>query len=150
MYIARDKDGGLFLFKGHPWRQQIDNMWLDAPYYLDYKYEGNGCLDQLNPDLFKDLTWDNEPIEVIRVKDIVKVIGRGYVIVTEPGNVDVHVDDLIKVRDEDTWQTFSVRGVESVSWMKTIGIVTLRSEDLNKMCKVGDYVEVINCHDRTV
>lgn len=65
MWVARDKDGCLCLFENKPWRQMIDKMWLDFPCYIDYKYEPyTGCLEQLDPDLYPDLTWEDEPIEI--------------------------------------------------------------------------------------
>ena len=39
-------------------------MWIDFPIYLDYKLDDIGCITQLDSDLYPELTWDNEPIEV--------------------------------------------------------------------------------------
>jgi len=64
VWVARDWDGGLFSYRTKPWRQEIDRMWLDAPFYQDYKYDGSGCLEQLDNKLFPELEWDDEPIEV--------------------------------------------------------------------------------------
>ena len=64
MWIARDKDGGLYCYENKPWRQEIDKIWLDSPIYQDYKYDGSGCVEQLDTNLYPDLKWENEPIEV--------------------------------------------------------------------------------------
>ena len=67
MYVARDRDGGLFLFENKPWRQTNDKMWLDSPIYLDYKYDGTGCIRQLDPDLYPGLKWEDEPIKIEKI-----------------------------------------------------------------------------------
>ena len=64
VWVARDWDGGLFSYKEKPWRQEVDRMWLDSPIYQDYKYDGIGCLGQLDNKLYPDLKWEDEPIEV--------------------------------------------------------------------------------------
>lgn len=64
VWVARDRDGGLFTYKNKPWRQVIDKMWLDSPIYQDYKYNGVGCSDQLDNNLFPELKWEDEPMEV--------------------------------------------------------------------------------------
>ena len=64
VWIARDWDGGLFSYKEKPRRQEVDRMWLDSPVYQDYKYDGIGCLEQLDNKLYPDLKWEDEPIEV--------------------------------------------------------------------------------------
>ena len=64
MWIARDKDGCLYFYEEKPWRQEIDKMWIDFPIYLDYKLDDIGCITQLDSDLYPELTWDNEPIEM--------------------------------------------------------------------------------------
>lgn len=54
-YIARDKDGTLKLFLGvNPTRDlELEGRWIsEAPY----------CI--LPPNLYPELTWENEPIEV--------------------------------------------------------------------------------------
>ena len=42
----------------------IDHMWLDTQWYQDYKYNGAGCVFQMNVEAFPELTWDDEPIEI--------------------------------------------------------------------------------------
>lgn len=64
MWVARDKDGCICAFENKPWRQMIDHMWLDTQWYQDYKYDGNGCVFQMNVEAFTELTWDDEPIEI--------------------------------------------------------------------------------------
>lgn len=65
MWIARDRDGGLFSYENKPWRQKVDKMWLDSPIYMDYKYPGTGCLELLDNETYPQLKWEDEPIEVL-------------------------------------------------------------------------------------
>ena len=68
MWVARDKDGVLCAFENKPYRQTIDNMWIDSSQYLDYKYDGVGCMYQMEPELFPNLTWENDTIQVKALK----------------------------------------------------------------------------------
>lgn len=138
MYIARDKDGGLYTYENKPWRNEVEKMWLDADFYLDYKNPGFGCSDQLSPEMFPDLTWDDEPIEAIKINDIVKVLGRGYVFVGEDA-MEIHVGNKLKIQDK----LFNISGVERVSHMKSVGLVLSHSDEAKDLCKIGDYVEVV-------
>ena len=66
VWVARDSDGGVYMYANKPWRQEIDKMWLDSSTYQDYKYEDNGCIQQLPVDSFPELTWEDEPLEIDR------------------------------------------------------------------------------------
>ncbi len=63
-WVARDRDGGLFSFNNMPWRNEVEHIWLDSCIYQDYKYDGNGCYEQLDVTLYPELTWESEPIEI--------------------------------------------------------------------------------------
>lgn len=58
MFVARDKDGELTLFPAKPVRACGDSWWDDQTerFFL------------LEPWLFPDLTWEDEPIEVELIK----------------------------------------------------------------------------------
>lgn len=66
MWIARDKDGWLCLYKEKPVRQLVEEFWMDADinYYLDYKEDGVGCFKIIDSELYPELTWEDEPIEI--------------------------------------------------------------------------------------
>ena len=51
MYVARDKNGMLFLFKIKPVRMGDIWSWDEYSYVLDY-------------DMFPNLKWEDEPLEV--------------------------------------------------------------------------------------
>lgn len=138
MYIARDKDGGLYIYENKPWRQLSEKMWVDSIISMDYKLPGFGYFEQLSPELYPDLTWDDEPMEVIKINEIVKVLGRGYVFVGEDA-MDIHVGNKLKIQDK----LFNISGVERVSHMKSVGLVISHSDEAKDLCKIGDYVEVV-------
>lgn len=55
MYVARDKDGRLFLYHRKPKRSQRPDC-----YFWEEDFESMG----LDSSLFPNLTWDDEPLEV--------------------------------------------------------------------------------------
>lgn len=60
MYVARDKDGSLYLFQTRPEKRDKRNIWLEK------------CINtmiKLDPSLFPEVKWeDEEPTEVELVK----------------------------------------------------------------------------------
>ena len=62
LWVARDKDGLLGLFRGKPVRDNDYKEWCTNDYCED-KHLYNSCLP-INTSLFKNLTWEDEPIEV--------------------------------------------------------------------------------------
>ena len=62
LWVARDKDGLLVLFRGKPVRDNDYKEWCTNDYCED-KHLYNSCLP-INTSLFKNLTWEDEPIEV--------------------------------------------------------------------------------------
>lgn len=61
MYVARDKDGALFLFMNMPKRSSIWECWQSENRTTDYF--------RLSPKLFPDVKWeDEEPTKVELVK----------------------------------------------------------------------------------
>lgn len=61
MYVARDKDGQLWLFTYKPRRS------TDAWHYAEGD-DGYGDIMELNPELYPEVTWDSEPIEVTLIR----------------------------------------------------------------------------------
>lgn len=62
MWVARDKDGELTLYKSKPHRGKLPRW---DPESWD---SGDEYWIVLDPKLFPDLTWDDEPIEVELVR----------------------------------------------------------------------------------
>lgn len=52
-WVAVDDDGDLFLYRTKPARDEVSGMWMSGECPLD-----------VGINLFPDLTWDSEPIEV--------------------------------------------------------------------------------------
>ena len=62
-YVARDKNGELWLYMGKPRRCSYNFVNLYGPlgtFASKYYFKDFG----LNPDDFKDLKWEDEPVEV--------------------------------------------------------------------------------------
>lgn len=51
-WVAIDEDGGLFLYRTKPARDEVSGMWMS-----------NECPLTVGIKLFPDLTWDDEPQE---------------------------------------------------------------------------------------
>lgn len=56
MYVARDKNKSLWLFVDKPKRSQNNDWWRTSS-------QDDECLE-INGDLFPDLSWEDEPLEV--------------------------------------------------------------------------------------
>lgn len=56
IWIARDASGMLCAFREKPHRAEYDEYWITAS---DYDYS------TLREDWFPDLTWEDEPIELV-------------------------------------------------------------------------------------
>ena len=62
-YVARDKDGGLYLYLGKPFRGSSDfygNPDKGSSFLTYHNFEYFG----LNENDYKDLKWKDEPLEV--------------------------------------------------------------------------------------
>lgn len=57
MWIARDKDGSLWLFEDKPVRDE--DRWVCE----DFSYAGFAEVDEFCP--FSKVTWENSPLELI-------------------------------------------------------------------------------------
>lgn len=58
-YIARDEDGGLFAYEKEPMKSEYE--WTNRVLESDY--------EELNPELFPEITWDDEkPVKVKLIK----------------------------------------------------------------------------------
>ena len=62
MWVARDKDGELTLYKNKPYRCKLPG-WNPESWDI-----GDDYWMELDPKLFSDLTWDDEAIEVELVR----------------------------------------------------------------------------------
>ena len=62
-YVARDKDGGLYLYLGKPFRGSSEfygNPDKGSSFLTYHNFEYFG----LNENNYKDLKWEDEPVEV--------------------------------------------------------------------------------------
>ena len=73
----------------------------------------------------------------MKVKDKVKVIGRGCVIIIEP-DCEINISDKI-VFDE---RKFEIAGIERWSHMKTIGLVLRPNDVAYETISIGDEIEI--------
>ena len=70
LWVARDRDGGLYTFINKPWLQTVDKMWLDFPVYIDWK-DDLSYYKQLDCNLYPEITFENSP-QLVEVKLIKK------------------------------------------------------------------------------
>ena len=61
-YVARDKSGELFLYLKKPVRKS--NTFISCRGGIFIEVTENFSIYGLNPDDFKDLKWEDEPLEV--------------------------------------------------------------------------------------
>ena len=63
-YVARDKNGELWLYLGKPerWRNRFSNFHGTCRNFTANEYHFEDV--DLNPDDFKNLKWEDEPVEV--------------------------------------------------------------------------------------
>lgn len=61
-YIARDKNGELWLYLGKPLRHRVNESWI--PYHSAICDEETFEFIGLNKNDYKDLKWEDEPVEV--------------------------------------------------------------------------------------
>lgn len=54
MYVARDKNGTLWLYSEKPWREEDCGLW----------FSDSTNIMQINSEEFPQLKWEDEPIEV--------------------------------------------------------------------------------------
>lgn len=74
MWVARNENGGLFLWKDKPIRHNADRKDYPDNYPKEYPIVGcwvcgfdsgeEGACGELPGEMFPDLTWESEPIEV--------------------------------------------------------------------------------------
>ncbi len=69
MWVARDKEGFLYLYEDIPLRDTLFEDW--EPSYPE------GCL-RINPTLFPNLKWEDEPVEVELKLSINEINKRCY------------------------------------------------------------------------
>lgn len=66
MWVARDKDECLWLFIDKPIRSQ-KNDWWEVDTQKSLLLRDDDCME-IDGDLFHDLSWEDEPIEVELVR----------------------------------------------------------------------------------
>ena len=77
-------------------------------------------------------------IEKMKVKDKVKVLGRGCVIVVEP-DCEINFSDNVKTADE----VFEIVGIERWSHLKTTGLVLRPNDKAYETINIGDEIQIV-------
>ena len=102
MYIARDKDGQLWLFTYKP--RQSATVW-----HYDEGDDGYGDIMELNPELYPNVTFSSGPLEVVfkpvvEESNILKALSDGQVqdilkrmgMLDEDGNCPHAAEEIFK------------------------------------------------------
>ena len=63
MWIARDKDGTLCSYENKPYRNELDENWIDLIRFQD-PFEPGMYFKRLSPEFHPELKWEDEPIEI--------------------------------------------------------------------------------------
>ena len=63
-YVARDKNGELWLYLGKPIRVKYKGVFVANNYVGSISYSRSFKYLKLNIDDYKDLKWEDEPVEV--------------------------------------------------------------------------------------
>lgn len=79
----------------------------------------------------------------MEVKNKVKVLGRGCVIIVEP-NCEIHLSDKIRCGENE----FEIIGIEGISFMKTVGLLLRPNDIADNTISVGDEIEIWNTKTR--
>lgn len=74
----------------------------------------------------------------MKVKDKVKVTGRGCVIVVEP-DFEINMTDKIVFGENE----FEIRGIERLSFMKNVGLVLRPNDVAYETISIGDEIEIV-------
>ena len=74
----------------------------------------------------------------MKVKDKVKVLGRGWVILVEP-DCEIDISDKIICGDNE----FEIAGVERLLFVKTVGLVLRPNYKVDDTINVGDEIQVV-------
>ena len=72
------------------------------------------------------------------VQDKIRVIGRGWVIITETDEPPT-IEDMIFVND----RYFSIAGIERVTFSKRLGLILRPNDEANETISIGDNMEII-------
>ena len=103
MWIARDKNGRLFLYYTKPKRRK-DNWHEKGTPYL-----------QMERTQFPDLKWEDNPIEVKLVPSAAEVI----VLPSEEEINDKAIDIAMRICGDDYWRDCEEGFVAGVDWLKS-------------------------------
>lgn len=102
MWVARDKDGQLWLFTNKP--TQSTSAW-----HYDEGEDGYGDMMELNPELYPNVRFSSDPLEVVlkpvvEESDILKTLGNNQIqdileemeMIDEEGNCPYTAEEIFK------------------------------------------------------
>lgn len=73
----------------------------------------------------------------MNVEDIVYVIGRGNIVVTQKEkNNPVHINDKLKI----SGNIFEITGIEHAEYIKTMGLILRPNPLVKEIVKIGDNI----------
>jgi len=75
----------------------------------------------------------------VEVKDKIRVLGRGCVIIVEP-TCEINISDKVICGEEE----FEIAGIERLSFVKTIGLVLRPNDIAYKTINIGDNILINN------
>lgn len=75
----------------------------------------------------------------MEVKDKIRVLGRGCVIIVEP-TCEINISDKVICGEEE----FEIAGIERLSFVKTIGLVLRPNDIAYKTINIGDNILINN------
>ena len=75
----------------------------------------------------------------MEVKDKIRVLGRGCVIIVEP-TCEINISDKVICGENE----FEITGIERLSFVKTIGLVLRPNDIAYKTINIGDNIIINN------
>src|SRR5574344_607239 len=95
-FIARDRDNTLWMYNYKPKRQE--DYWIYTN-DSDSNVQELDCED-IGINLFEDLTYEDDPLELVLKEDDVQVNGKSYFIATDDDG-EQYIFDNKPIRDDD-------------------------------------------------
>lgn len=76
----------------------------------------------------------------MKVEDIVRVVGRGYIVCSHLDNEVIHIGDIVKAGNTE----FRIRGIEKWQYSKAVGLLMSPNDLVPEHFGIGDKIVIIN------